>query len=142
MRQILFVCTGNTCRSVIAEYLARRRLDSNSVSCESAGLRLVRSEDSRNAIQTLASNFEVDASGHVPREIGQVELSRFDIIVAIDTPGSNHVFRFLREKCISDQLLVQWRINDPYGSDPSEYDRCALETVRSLQNLKAFIASH
>jgi protein-tyrosine-phosphatase len=102
----------------------------------------VPSEDPRNAIRTLASNFGIDASGHVPREIGKVELSRFDIIVAIDTPRESRVFRFLREKCISNQHLVCWRIKDPFGDDPSEYDRCALETVRSLQELKAFIASH
>jgi protein-tyrosine-phosphatase len=86
MHRILFVCTGNTCRSVIAEYLARHRLDSNSVSCESAGIRLVASEDARNAIQTLDFNFKIDASRHVPREIGTVDLSRFDVIVAIALP--------------------------------------------------------
>ena len=136
MLKILFVCTGNTCRSVIAEYLARHRSDPNCARFESAGIRLVPTENSRNAIETLRLHFEIDASAHVPREIGQLELSNFDVIVAIDGKGTNKVFRCLKQRGVVNEKLVRWKIDDPYGPDQSEYDRCALETVKRLSTLR------
>ncbi len=140
MREVLFVCTGNTCRSVIAEYLARHRLDPAVVRCESAGLRLVPSENAHNAIDTLRRNFSIDASAHVPRALEGLDLSHFDLIVAIDDPEGNQVFRALKERGVSGETLVKWKVTDPWdGSDASQYDRCALETVKNLQGLKKVI---
>src|SRR5260370_34810957 len=113
MREVLFVCTGNTCRSVIAEYLARHRLDPAVVRCESAGLRLVPSENAHNAIETLKRNFGIDASAHVPRALADVDLSPFDLIVAIDDPGGNQVYRTLKERGVSDKTLVKWKVTAP-----------------------------
>jgi protein-tyrosine-phosphatase len=140
MREVLFVCTGNTCRSVIAEYLGRHRLNPKVARCESAGLRLVPSENAHNAIETLKRNFGIDASAHVARALADVDLSPFDLIVAIDDPGGNQVYRTLKERGVSDKTLVKWKVTDPWdGSDPSQYDRCALETAKNLQELKRVI---
>ena len=56
MTKILFVCTGNTCRSVIAEHLTRRRFG-ESVDVQSAGIRPQQPEDAANAIETLKTYF-------------------------------------------------------------------------------------
>jgi protein-tyrosine-phosphatase len=142
MSEVLFVCTGNTCRSVIAEYLARHRLDPTVVRCESAGLRIVPSENAHNAIETLRRIFNIDASAHVPRALADIDLSHFDLIVAIDDPGGNQVFRTLKERGVSGKALVKWKVTDPWdGSDSSQYDRCAQETVINLQKLKRSLSS-
>jgi protein-tyrosine-phosphatase len=137
MPNVLFVCTGNTCRSVIAEYLARHRLDPGRVNCESAGIRLVPSENAANAIETLRRNFQIDASGHKPRAIGEIDLSRFDVVVAIDDPGGNKVYVTLKNRVVPGTRLVKWKIADPWnGEDATQYDRCATETARNINELK------
>ncbi|MGH9318849.1 MAG: low molecular weight phosphatase family protein [Vicinamibacteria bacterium] len=48
-KRVLFVCTGNTCRSVIAEYIARDTFG-NAVTFESAGIKPQPAADAENAV--------------------------------------------------------------------------------------------
>jgi protein-tyrosine-phosphatase len=101
----------------------------------------VPSENAHNAIQTLRDNFGIDASAHVPRAVGQLDLSPFDLIVAIDDPGGSQVYKSLKERGVSDKTLIKWKVTDPWdGDDPSQYNRCALETVKNLERLKKVLA--
>jgi protein-tyrosine-phosphatase len=38
MRRVLFICYGNTCRSVLAEHIARKKFQGNPIQFESAGV--------------------------------------------------------------------------------------------------------
>ncbi len=64
----IFVCTGNTCRSVMAEWIARY-YSKGGFHFESAGIRPQRPEDAQNAIQILREVFKIDASSHIPRDV-------------------------------------------------------------------------
>src|SRR3989442_132551 len=83
MPSVLFVCVGNTCRSVVAEWLARRRFG-DSVRVASAGIRPQRPEDARDAIDTLRRLFNLDASGHAPRDVADVDLESFAVVVSFE----------------------------------------------------------
>ena len=120
----------------MAEYIARDRSDPSSARFESAGIRLVQSEDTRNAVDILRFRFGIDASAHVTRDLGQVDFSRFAVIVAIDDPGTSRVFQHLKNRGISTEVLIRWKINDPYGDDPSEYQSCALALLQNLRRLQ------
>lgn len=57
-RRVLFVCTGNTCRSVLAEYLGRKFLSSNFL-FESAEIKPQEAEDAENAVFILRDRFSI-----------------------------------------------------------------------------------
>jgi protein-tyrosine-phosphatase len=74
---ILFVCHGNTCRSVMAEALTRRKFG-DAVEVSSAGISAQPAIDAATAIEALRTYFDIDASGHIPRSIANVDVSSFD----------------------------------------------------------------
>jgi protein-tyrosine-phosphatase len=133
---ILFVCHGNTCRSVLAEYLGRHRLGPG-VHVESAGLIPGRAADAKNAIDTLRSTFGLDASAHVPRSIRDLRTTDFDMVVAIEPA----IARAPELAGVDRAQLIVWNIRDPWGGDLSEYDSCALSIVRALAELRKRLAS-
>jgi protein-tyrosine-phosphatase len=67
-------------------------------------MRLVSSESPENAQKTLSRNFGIDASAHIPRHIESVDISAFDVIVAIDDPGGNRIYA--AQLCLSSSAKV------------------------------------
>lgn len=125
---VLFVCEGNTCRSVMAEALTRRRFGKN-VDVSSAGLRPQRPADARNAIDTLKAEFGLDASGHVSRDVRSLNLAAYDHIIAMD----KHVAKTL--KTLPSREFLVWQIEDPDGYDLSVYRQCALRINQNVARL-------
>jgi protein-tyrosine-phosphatase len=131
MRRILFVCTGNTCRSVLAEYLGRR-FCGQVFSFESAGIRPQRSQEAENAVLILRSTFGIDASAHEPRDVRKLDLNSFDLVIAIEKNAAAVV----RELGVPDSKLQVWPIHDPWGGDLTEYEQTALDIRKRLAQLK------
>ena len=131
MNSVLFICHGNTCRSVIAEYLARAQY-SDKIAAQSAGLRPGTLTDCEDAIYTL-SQYKIDASVHCPRDIKEIDLKQFDVVVALD----KKVAQSLSHR-VEKQKLIVWDINDPYDpyeSDMVRYRQCATMIAKSLRRL-------
>lgn len=129
-KSVIFVCTGNTCRSVIAEYLTKRRYPMARI--ESAGLRLIPGETPATAVDALMARFEIDASRHRPRSLEGIDPSVFAKVVAIDDRGRRDVYSKLRDKGLPPDSLLNWKIKDPYGDDLAAYDQCLLEIQKAV----------
>ena len=121
--RILFVCYGNTCRSVLAEYIARYRFG-NRIEAASVGIRPQSAADATNAIETL-KGMNIDASGHQPRGFEEVDPEAFDRVVTMDP----YVAKDFKEQfpTYSTDRLMKWNIEDPWDDDPGKYMRCAQE---------------
>lgn len=129
--RILFVCRGNTCRSVMAEGLARHKFG-DTIEVVSAGLKPQKAEDAAAAIDTLRL-FKIDMSTHVPRYINSVVAASFDRVIALDNRVALELGNVL-----SDKLLI-WNIRDPWGYDDSKYLECAIAIKREILKLKDII---
>jgi protein-tyrosine-phosphatase len=129
---ILFVCSGNTCRSVIAEALARRHFG-DGVRVESAGLRPQRPADARAAIDTLRDLYGIDASNHVPRSVAAVAIAEFSHVVAMDSNVAKALYP------LADGELVVWNIDDPWD-DPTRYHACARAIDESVAGLHRLVS--
>ena len=132
---VLFVCTGNTCRSVLAEYIARDEFG-DSASFESAGIKPQQASDSENAVYTLRATFNIDASRHVPRDVRLLDLNQFALIIALENP----VAKVLEGMGVAASKIKTWQIKDPYGPDLTEYDRACVQLKREILRLKDSIA--
>ena len=81
-RSILAVCSGNTCRSPMAEAIARSLLG-NSTLVESAGLDALEGKCANKKAVTVMKEMGLDIEAHRTRNIGSVDANTFDMVVAM-----------------------------------------------------------
>lgn len=136
---ILFICTGNTCRSLMAEHLGRVRLQKllgPTARIASAGLQPQGREDTADAVAILQSEFGIDASNHTPQGVRDVDPASFDLIVSIDDRGASRIANAVRALGILPERHVSWKINDPWGGVRTEYEATARAIVKALDQLR------
>lgn len=132
MKRILFVCQGNTCRSVMAESIARSKFKSEA-EVYSAGLSPQKAEDAQMAIETLQVYFDLDASGHVPKGIDSIDLDTIDYVIAMAPGIAKQLPEFPKGK------LITWDIADPWGIDPEAYLKSAQMINREVSKLTTIL---
>lgn len=148
-RRILFVCTGNTCRSPMAEGLARLLAVERSLnlSFESAGvLRRDGYPATDNARAVLRARGG-DIDGHRSRQLGPSILAEADLIIAMEEEHRLAVSGFQEAAGKEVLLLSEWAgetplgpgIDDPVGASLARYQATAEEIesylVRALDLL-------
>src|SRR4051794_5185298 len=80
------VCTGNICRSPMAEAVARVRLTAMpSVRIESAGLGALIGHPADPLAVELMKERGIDLSGHVARQISTIMVREFELILVMES---------------------------------------------------------
>lgn len=121
--KVLFVCTGNTCRSPMAAELYKRLFPNHSVS--SAGLFADGSAYSEKSAAVLAE-IGLELSG-ASRQIEQdgLECERFFVMT------DSHKMALLSIGVSADRITVL-NVSDPYGGDITRYRECRNEIMIAL----------
>ncbi len=145
MKNILFICTGNTCRSPMAEAIfndvcEKENLDMHAAS---AGVATVNGlTANKNAIETMHS-IGLDISGHKTRFLPNIKLDKYDLFVTMDYNQATLVeslgvptsmIRVL-QKPSSDKYDFEMGIADPYGKDLQGYKKCAEDLKVAIADL-------
>lgn len=118
---ILFVCTGNICRSAMAERMLRSRIpDSDAHRVVSAGVsdeETGRSMDPR-AARLLASR-GIDASGHIAQQVTVEMLEAADIAVAMTTGHRAALERLVARMDAANRPEIRMLRDFDPGFDPT-----------------------
>jgi protein-tyrosine-phosphatase len=126
---LLFVCYGNTCRSPMAEGLAKKLLG-DGARVESAGLSPIFDIAQEKAVEIMRELFEVDISNHRPRSIKDVSPDKFDFVIALDKLVH---LGLQKQYKIADEKLILWEISDPFSLNLKAYRDCAEKIHHCLQ---------
>ncbi len=121
---ILFICTGNTCRSPMAEGY----LKSRGFSVLSRGLcadSLPVSENSRIAMQEIG----IDISKHISRQITQKDIKWADKIICMSQSHADAL------KNVCECIVLGGGISDPYGMDINAYRQCRDQIITEINKL-------
>ena len=136
MKKILFVCSGNTCRSPMAQGIFNKIAKEKSLvyTAESAGIitktGLPYSENS----VTACKDFDVDITDGKSVSILDFNLSDYDYFIPMSVSHGQALVAYgvPKDKII---ILKSTGISDPYGGDLQIYKDCCQEIYQCILKL-------
>ncbi|MFM7620201.1 MAG: low molecular weight protein-tyrosine-phosphatase [Alphaproteobacteria bacterium] len=148
--KILFVCTGNICRSPTAEAVARNKAKllglSDQFEFDSAGIEGYHLNDNPDprAIET-AGKQSVSFEGIKARQINKQDLEHFDIIIAMDKSHQSFLLNFANNQKQRNKIKLfleffkvknSWdnQVIDPYYKSSQAFDEVFQVISLALDN--------
>ena len=139
--KIIFVCSGNTCRSPMAECAFEEMLKEEGVTgvtVESRGVVAnVGADISENAKKAL-ENMDIPIKEHVATQITIEDIQNADLVICMT---ERHKMRLgsLPKVFTLGQMTGCGDIVDPYGKDEATYRECLAGILAALKKLLPII---
>jgi len=140
---ILFICTGNTCRSPMAQALLEKMAEEKGLDIRvtSAGIFALDGEEaSHNAIEVLKAE-GIDLSNHRARLLHRDLVEEADLILTMSKSHKDAIlskYHFLEGKVFTLKEYAYGKeedIADPFGGDLESYKRTKEEIKEALRQL-------
>jgi len=142
--KIMFVCTGNTCRSVLAKEYFQKLLQKSGISgfevC-SAGIAASSLYTVPEIIVKLLNKEGIDVSGHISTSLTKVLVDQSDLILVMEKGHlSNIVCRYPQSKnktfLLKEYAHVEGAdVVDPIGKPEEVYISCAKEIKKCIEKI-------
>ena len=134
---ILFVCTGNTCRSpmaqAIAQSLTQGRPGYDRLNLASAGMAAEEGATASGPAMEVCQAHGLSLADHRSRPLTTDMVAAADRIYTMSRLDSHMLARIVPQAAQKIQPLADHDISDPYGGDQRRYQACYKELEAAIR---------
>jgi len=137
---LLFVCSGNSCRSPMADGIIKTMLDEKFVQIKSAGTAAMDGLPASENARIVVKEFGGDISNHQTRYLTKEQVDEADLILVMEYKHYETVLELAPDATIKTFLLKEYKrrtkhneVSDPVGKELDVYRNTSLEMYPSLK---------
>jgi protein-tyrosine-phosphatase len=149
IHSILFVCTGNSCRSVMAEGLARKRLyelGKSGIEVSSAGIMAMKGSPPTDETIKVMKEADVDVAEFKSKNINADMIKRADLILTMEPMQKEFILKMVSGALNKTFLLKEYAnasaflpkgfsVHDPIGRPVEDYRACRDEISAEIDKI-------
>ncbi|MFW5649783.1 MAG: low molecular weight protein arginine phosphatase [Acetivibrio ethanolgignens] len=136
-QKVIFVCTGNTCRSPMAEVLFKSLQSDNSIQVLSRGLVVLFPEPSNPKAETVLKSHNLILENHTATPLMAEDIDDHTLVLAMTQAQKNNIIKDFghQENVFTLKGFVgeEGDVTDPYGGDLIDYENCFAQLARLVK---------